>query len=208
MTQKQKAQEILIRLRLEYPNAYCELTHNTAWQLLVATILSAQCTDVRVNKVTPSLFEAYGTAEDINNMDIELLKEYIHSTGFYNNKAKNIKGAALLVINEYDGIVPDNMQDLLCLPGVARKTANVVLSNWFHKNEGVVVDTHVRRLANRYGLTREQKNTAKIEKDLMKLYDQKDWGQLSHLLIFHGRAVATACNPRDEDDVLAEFIVR
>ena len=160
------AQEILKRLKKEYPNAQCALTHKSAWELLVATILSAQCTDERVNKVTPELFAKYPTVEDVNNMDIENLKKIIRSTGFYNNKAKNIKGAAKVVVEKYDGKIPDNMEALLTLPGVARKTANVVLSVWFHKNEGVVVDTHVKRLSQRYGLTKE-KTPEKIEKDLM-----------------------------------------
>ena len=189
------AQEILKRLKKEYPNAQCALTHKSAWELLVATILSAQCTDERVNKVTPELFAKYPTVEDVNNMDIENLKKIIRSTGFYNNKAKNIKGAAKVVVEKYDGKIPDNMEALLTLPGVARKTANVVLSVWFHKNEGVVVDTHVKRLSQRYGLSKE-KTPEKIEKDLMKLYPQEEWERISTLLIHHGRAVATARNPQ------------
>ena len=199
------AQEILKRLKKEYPNAQCALTHKSAWELLVATILSAQCTDERVNKVTPELFAKYPTVEDVNNMDIESLKKIIRSTGFYNNKAKNIKGAAKVVVEKYAGKIPDNMEALLTLPGVARKTANVVLSVWFHKNEGVVVDTHVKRLSQRYGLTKE-KTPEKIEKDLMKLYPQEEWERISTLLIHHGRAVATARNPQDDIDVLKEFM--
>lgn len=199
------AQEILKRLKKEYPKAQCALIHKSAWELLVATILSAQCTDERVNKVTPELFAKYPTVEDVNNMDIESLKKIIRSTGFYNNKAKNIKGAAKVVVEKYAGKIPDNMEALLTLPGVARKTANVVLSVWFHKNEGVVVDTHVKRLSQRYGLTKE-KTPEKIEKDLMKLYPQEEWERISTLLIHHGRAVATARNPQDDIDVLKEFM--
>lgn len=200
-----KAEEILKRLTIQYPVAKCALTHSSAWQLLVATILSAQCTDERVNKVTPKLFKRFPTAKDMNGANIEEVKLLIRSTGFYNNKAKNIKGAANVVMNKFDGKVPSNMKDIVTLPGVARKTGNVVLSVWFGKNEGVVVDTHVKRLAKRYGLTKETK-PEKVEKDLMKLYKEKDWERISTLLIHHGRKIATARSPKNDEDVLKEFI--
>lgn len=206
MNRKQKAQKIFSILNNEYPNATTALEFSSAWELLVATILSAQCTDVRVNKVTPKLFADYPSPQAINEMDIDILKDYIRSTGFYNNKAKNIKGSAKIVVEKYNGKVPDTMQELLKLPGVARKTANVVLGVWFKKTEGIVVDTHVKRLANRYGLT-TKKNPEKIEKDLMKLFEKDQWTKLSMLFIAHGRKIATARNPKDELDVLKEFIV-
>ncbi len=187
--------EIIRRLRAAHPDACCELEHEDALQLLVATILSAQCTDERVNKVTPALFEAYPTAQSFAEADRQELEEAVRSTGFYRNKAKNIQGAAQRIVTEYDGEVPDEMDDLLTLPGVARKTAGVVLGVWYDKAEGVVVDTHVKRLSNRLGLTK-QSTPEKIERDLMALVPQDEWIDLSHLLIFHGRRV---CNARKPD---------
>lgn len=207
MDSSERAQEILIRLRREYPSAHCELVHDSAWQLLVATMLSAQSTDARVNMVTPELFLLCPTPLATQQAKIEDIKRIIYSTGFYNNKANNIKNAAEKILTDFSGFVPDNMADLITLPGVARKTANVLLWVWFHKNEGIAVDTHVMRLAYRYGLTQEPKNPDRIEKDLMKIVPEKDWGNISTLLIHHGRAVATARNPRDEMDVLKEFII-
>ena len=191
--QKELAESILEELYKHYPNPVCELNHRNPFELLIATILSAQCTDVRVNKVTPALFEAYPTPETMAEAPLEELEELVRTTGFYRNKAKSLKEASNTIVKEFDGEVPDTMQDLLKLRGAARKTANVVLGNAFNKNVGVVVDTHVKRLSNRFGLTKEKKNTNKIEKDLMALFPQEHWTNLSHLMIHHGR---NACKAR------------
>ncbi len=196
--------EIIRRLWAAHPDACCALEHDDALQLLVATILSAQCTDERVNKVTPALFATYPTAQDFAAADIGELEEAVRSTGFYRNKAKNIQGAARRIVAEYGGQVPEEMDDLLTLPGVARKTANVVLGVWYHKADGVVVDTHVKRLANRLGLT-DESTPEKIERDLMELVPQKDWIDLSHLLIFHGRRVCNARKPDCANCTLADL---
>lgn len=191
--QKELAKDILEELYEHYPNPVCELNHRNPFELLIATILSAQCTDVRVNKVTPALFEAYPTPETMANAPLEELEELVRTTGFYRNKAKSLKEASTTIVEDFDGEVPDTMKDLLKLRGAARKTANVVLGNAFNKNVGVVVDTHVKRLSNRFGLTKEKKNTNKIEKDLMALFPQEHWTNLSHLMIHHGR---NACKAR------------
>lgn len=196
MTRKNKnPKELLRALKKQYAHVDCALHHEGPLQLTVATILSAQCTDERVNKVTPSLFKKFKTAKDFANVPQATLEKEIHSTGFYRNKAKSIRGMAKMVIEKYKGQVPDNMDDLLTLPGVARKTANVVLGVAFKKAEGVVVDTHVMRLSQRLGLTNE-KTPEKIEKDLIKIVPQKDWIWISHALIHHGRAVCMARNPQ------------
>ena len=186
--------EILERLHEAYPDVKCELNHRNALELLVATILSAQCTDARVNMVTPALFEKYPTAEALATADITELEEMVRSTGFYRNKASNIQEACRRIVTEYGGEVPQTMDELLTLKGVARKTANVVLGTWFGIADGVVVDTHVKRLSNKLGLTKES-DPIKIEKDLMKLTPQSEWVDLSHLLIFHGRRVCNARKP-------------
>jgi endonuclease-3 len=187
--------EIIRLLRETYPDACCELTHNSAFELLVATILSAQCTDERVNKVTPVLFARYPTAQALAEADREELEQIIHSTGFYRNKAKNVQEACRRIVAAYGGEVPSTMADLLSLAGVARKTANVVLGNCFQIADGIVVDTHVKRLSERLGLT-AQTDPEKIERDLMLLAPQDEWIDLSHLLIFHGRRVCDARKPR------------
>jgi endonuclease-3 len=191
--QKERAEKLLEELYEHYPNPHCELEHKNPFELLIATILSAQCTDVRVNKVTPALFEAYPTAEAMADAPLEELEELVRTTGFYRNKAKSLKEASKTIVENFDGDVPDTMKELLTLRGAARKTANVVLGNAFDKNVGVVVDTHVKRLSNRFGLTREKKNTDKIEKHLMALFPQESWTDLSHLMIHHGR---NACKAR------------
>ncbi len=190
--EKARAQEILEKLYEHYPNPYCALDHRNPFELLCATILSAQCTDVRVNKVTPDLFDAYPTPEAMAEAPIQELEELVRSTGFYRNKAKALKQSSQTIFEKHDGEVPQKMDDLLELYGVARKTANVVLGNAFNINVGVVVDTHVRRFANRYGLTEHKKNTDKIERDLMALFPRKHWTNLSHLMIHHGRNVCKA----------------
>lgn len=191
--EKARAREILDSLYEHYPEARCALDHHNAFELLVATILSAQCTDVRVNKVTPDLFEAYPTPEAMAEAPLQELEELVRSTGFYRNKSKALKRSSKAIVEEHGGEVPDSMDDLLELYGVARKTANVVLGNAFGINAGVVVDTHVRRISNRLGLTDHEKNTDKIERDLMALFPREHWTMLSHLMIHHGR---NACKAR------------
>lgn len=203
-SQRQRALEIMVRLKRIYPNATCSLNYETPVQLLVATILSAQCTDERVNKVTPNLFARFPDAKSLASADIEELEDLVRSTGFYRNKAKNIRGACQMIITEYGGQVPNTMEKLTKLPGVARKTANVVLAHGFGINEGVTVDTHVKRLSNRLGLTKH-KEPVKIERDLMKLLPQPDWENWSIRLIYHGRAVCKARKPECEVCDLAQL---
>jgi len=201
---RRRARTVLRRLRKAYPDAHCALDHHDAYQLLVATILSAQCTDVRVNMVTPALFERYPTPDDLARARRSKLEELIRSTGFFRNKAANLIGMAQAVVAEHGGVIPDTMEQLRALPGVGRKTANVVLGNAFHKNVGIVVDTHVGRLARLLGLT-EQKDPEKVEGDLMPLFPRKDWTLVSHLLISHGRRVCIARRPRCGDCVLNDI---
>ncbi|MEG4111969.1 MULTISPECIES: endonuclease III [unclassified Microcoleus] len=191
---KQRSLEILIRLKRLYPEAPCTLNYETPVQLLVATILSAQCTDDRVNLVTPALFKRFPDAVALANADIEELESLVRSTGFYRNKSKNIKGACQAIVNKFNNQVPQRMELLLELPGVARKTANVVLAHAFGINMGVTVDTHVKRLTQRLGLT-EHTDPTKIERDLMILLPQPDWENWSIRLVYHGRAVCNARNP-------------
>ncbi|NOX60750.1 MAG: endonuclease III [Chloroflexi bacterium] len=186
--------EIIRRLRAAHPDACCALHHRNPYELLVATILSAQCTDERVNKVTPILFERYPTPKDLADARREDIEEIIRPTGFYRNKAKHIQEACQVIAYDYDGRVPNSMEELTKLPGVARKTANVVLGVAYHIADGIVVDTHVKRIAQRLGLTKTN-NANKIEKDLMALVPREDWIDFAHLLIFHGRRVCTARKP-------------
>jgi endonuclease III len=185
---------IIARLRQAHPDAHCELIHDGPLQLLMATILSAQCTDVRVNMVTPTLFARYPTAVALAEADRAELEEIIHSTGFYRNKAAHIQAAAQRIVAEHDGEVPAEMTQLLRLRGVARKTANVVLGVGYGIAEGVVVDTHVKRISGRLGLT-QATTPEKIERDLMRLVPREDWIDISHLLIFHGRRICDARKP-------------
>lgn len=194
----ERAKRILRKLRRAYGDADCALTHVNAFELLVATILSAQSTDETVNKVTPTLFKTYPDPESLAAADQGAVQEIVHPTGFFRQKAKNIIGAAQRIVDEFDGKVPENIEELVSLPGVARKTANVVLGTWFGKNVGVVVDTHVGRLADRLRLTwnhKDSKDAIRIEKDLMRVIDQKDWTYISHALIWHGRKVCSARKP-------------
>lgn len=191
---RERALEILSRLKALYPDAICSLDYETPVQLLVATILSAQCTDERVNKVTPELFRQFPDAQAIAGATREEIEILVRSTGFYRNKAKNIQGACFMIMEEFGGELPQTMDELLKLPGVARKTANVVLANAFGINAGVTVDTHVKRLSNRLGLTK-QSDPIHIERDLMKLLPKPDWENWSIRLIYHGRAVCSARNP-------------
>jgi endonuclease III len=187
--------EILSILAATYPNAECALHHHSPWELLVATILSAQCTDARVNLVTPALFRRFPTPADFAAAPLEAIEEEIRSTGFYHNKAKSISGAAKRLISEFHGKVPRKMDELLTLPGVARKTANVVLGVAYKEAVGVVVDTHVLRLSNRLGLTRNT-TPEKVEQDLMSVIPQDHWIAFSHELIHHGRQICIARKPR------------
>jgi len=191
---KQRAVEILLRLKRLYPDATCSLNYSTPVQLLVATILSAQCTDERVNKVTPALFSRFPDAESLAIADLEELENLVRSTGFYRNKAKNIQAACRMIVTEFNSVVPNQMEQLLKLPGVARKTANVVLAHAYGINAGVTVDTHVSRLSQRLGLT-EHTDPIRIEKDLMLLLPQPDWENWSIRLIYHGRAICKARSP-------------
>jgi endonuclease-3 len=197
------ALEVLSRLKKEYPDAHCELDFETPLQLLIATILSAQCTDKRVNMVTPELFRTFPDAESLSIADPEKLEEMIKSTGFFRNKTKSLLGMSGALVERHGGNVPSTMDDLFKLPGVGRKTANVVLGNAFDINEGVVVDTHVGRLSIRLGLTNET-DPVKVEQVLMSLIPRDDWTLVSHLLIFHGRRVCIARLPRCESCVLAD----
>jgi endonuclease-3 len=189
---------ILDTLDRMFPGATCALRHTNAWELLVATILSAQCTDERVNKVTPGLFAKYPTVEDFANAPQAELARDIHSTGFFNNKAKSIIGAARTILRDYGGEVPRTIEELLRVPGAARKTANVVLGTAFGIASGVVVDTHVQRIARRLDLTK-QTDPVKIERDLMKIVPRERWIRFSHQIILFGRSVCTARNPKCGD---------
>ena len=200
---KAHALEVLSRLKKEYPDAHCELDFDTPLQLLIATILSAQCTDKRVNMVTPDLFKAYPDAKSLSSADVETLQNQIKSTGFFRNKTKSLLGMSAAVADKHGGNVPATMDELVNLPGVGRKTANVVLGNAFNVNEGVVVDTHVGRLSVRLGLTNET-DPVKVERALMPLIPRDDWTLVAHLLIFHGRRVCLARTPRCESCVLAD----
>jgi len=200
----ERAREVLDRLDPVYADLTCGLHFDSPLQLLVATILSAQCTDERVNMVTPALFARYPTAADLAAADPIELETIIHSCGFFRNKAKNIQGAARALEERFQGQVPDTMVELLTLPGVARKTANVVLSHAFGRNEGIAVDTHVQRLSQRLGFTR-QKEPVKIEKVLMKLAPRERWGRFSDVLIWHGRKVCVARKPLCGACILADI---
>lgn len=194
VSEKERVQKIFQTLRSLYPDAQCSLRFSNPHELLVATILSAQCTDDRVNLVTQTLFKKYPTLKSMAEASLEEFEQDIRSTGFYRNKAKNIIAASKFIMDKFNGKVPSDMESLLLLPGVARKTANVVLGNVFNKALGVVVDTHVQRLSLRMGLSK-QKSPEKIEQDLMKLLDSTQWVLFSHLMIYHGRKVCSARKP-------------
>jgi endonuclease III len=195
MTTQERALKILEVLKQEFPNTDAPLTHSNVHELLFAVILSAQSTDVGVNKATPGLFARFPTIQSMAEADVQEVNELIKTINFHNNKALSLVKAAKMLMSEFGGQVPDKMEDLIRLPGVARKTANVVLYHWFKKNEGVVVDTHVKRVAYRLGLT---KNTdpVKVEQDLMQLYPQDQWGEIAIRLIFHGRKTCDAKKPK------------
>ncbi|NJO41557.1 MAG: endonuclease III [Cyanobacteria bacterium CRU_2_1] len=201
---KQRTLEILVRLKRLYPDATCTLDYETPVQLLVATVLSAQCTDERVNKVTPALFRCFPDAEALADANLSEIEELVRSTGFYRNKAKNIQAACRMIMADFAGQVPNRMEELLKLPGVARKTANVVLAHAYGINAGVTVDTHVKRLSQRLGLT-EHTDPIRIERDLIELLPQPDWENWSIRLIYHGRAICAARNPACDACILADL---
>ena len=205
---KKRTRKLITLLKKAYPDADCALQHVSALQLLIATILSAQSTDDTVNKVTPGLFERFPDAKTLADADPEEVQELIHSTGFFRQKTKSIQGACRRLVEEYGAEVPDSMEALVTLPGVARKTANVILGTWFGKNEGVVVDTHVGRLAERLALTwtsRHSKDAVKIEQDLMEVLPREEWTFVGHALIWHGRRVCAARKPECPECTLAQL---
>jgi endonuclease-3 len=198
------AQEILKRLGARYPEPKPALRHTSPWELFVATVLSAQCTDERVNMVTPEFFRRWPGPEELALADLSEIEEVVRSTGFFRNKAKNLKAAAGKVMAEYGGELPRTMAEMVKLPGAARKTANIVLSNAFGVHEGVAVDTHVKRLSNRLGLVKSD-NPAVIERELMGLIPQKDWGRINHMLVFFGRDTCQARKPNCPECILADL---
>lgn len=204
MDTREQAREIIRRLRKEYPEPKTALKYTTPFELLVATVLSAQATDLLVNKVTDTLFTKYKAVEDYAETPLETLQKDVSSLNFYKTKAKHIQAAARMVTETYGGKVPRTMEELTKLPGVARKTANIILFNAYGINEGIAVDTHVNRLANRLGLTK-QEDPVKVEEDLMKLIPRGDWGVFSHLLILHGRRVCQARKPNHRACVLFDI---
>jgi endonuclease-3 len=204
MNAKERVSEIIVRIEKEYPEPRTALKYKTPFELLVATILSAQATDVLVNRITEPLFRKYKSARDYAEAPLENLQDDVRSVNFYRTKAKNIQAAAKMVIETYGSKMPQTMEDLIRLPGVARKTANIILFNAFGFNEGIAVDTHVNRLANRLGLTK-QEDPVRVEADLMKVVPRNDWGVFSHLLILHGRKVCQAKKPKHQACVLFDI---
>jgi len=192
---EKRIKQIIRILHQTYPESHTALTHRNPLQILVATILSAQCTDERVNQITPMLFQKYKSAEEFARADQRELEEEIRSTGFFRNKAKNIIGASTKIVEDFSSKVPDNMADLITLPGVARKTANIVLSSGYQKSEGIAVDTHVKRLSGRLGLSSE-KNPDKIEQNLLVIVPKEGWIDFNYMLVNHGRQVCQARKPR------------
>jgi endonuclease-3 len=201
---EERVREILRLLKKQYPRPRTALNYTTPFELLVATVLSAQTTDVQVNRITERLFKKYKTVKDYSSAPTGAFQKDVSGVNFYKTKAKNIQNAARAVVESYSSQVPKTMEELVTLPGVARKTANIILSNAFGINEGIAVDTHVKRLAQRLGLTSSDK-PEKIEQDLMAITPAKDWGNLSHLLIFHGRQVCIAKKPRHDECVLYDL---
>lgn len=201
---KEKAVEIIEDLIKMYPDAKCSLDFNTPFQMLFAVVLSAQCTDERVNKVTAPIFEKYKTAEDIAKIDINELEELIHSCGFYKTKAKNLKKTAQIISEEYNGKVPESMDELIKLPGVGRKCANVIMLEAFNKPQGIAVDTHCKRVSVRLGFSKE-KEPEKIEKDLLKIIPYEYYKDVNHLFIWHGRNICTSQNPKCDKCKLKKY---
>ena len=204
MNIKEKTPEVIRRLKKEYPELKTVLNFKNPFELLIATILSAQTTDTLVNRVTENLFKKYKSVKDYADASLEIFQKDLSSINFYKTKAKNIQGSAKMVVERFNSKVPKQMEELTSLPGVARKTANIILSNAYGINEGIAVDTHVRRLAYRLGLTKNE-DPVKIEKDLMLLTPKQEWGNLSHLLIFHGRKVCQAKKPKHQECILYDI---
>ena len=201
---KKQGKEIVEILRKKYPDAKCSLDFETPFEMLVAVMLSAQCTDERVNKTTPSIFAKYSTPKDFADIDLQKLEELIHPCGFYKNKAKNIKACAKMILEKHAGEVPKTMEELVELPGVGRKSANVVMLEAFGDAQGIAVDTHCKRIANKLGLSKE-KEPEKIEQDLLKIFEKEDYKDINHLLIWHGRNTCDARKPKCEECVLKEI---
>lgn len=195
MKSKKEAKEIINILKNYYPETTCSLNFKTPFQMVIAVMLSAQCTDERVNKTTPLLFKDYGTPEKMAKIDIKKLEEIIHPCGFYKNKAKNALECSKKLITDYNSIVPNNMKDLMSLPGVGRKSANVIMLEAFNDPQGIAVDTHAKRISNKIGLSNNS-DPEKIEQDLLKQFDKIDWKDVNHLLVWHGRYTCTARNPK------------
>ena len=201
---KKDAKKIVEALKRRYPDATCSLDFKTPFEMVVAVMLSAQCTDERVNKTTPDIFKKYSTPEDFANIDIELLEKLIHPCGFYKNKAKNIKACAKEIVKRFGGKVPQTMEELTSLPGVGRKSANVIMLEAFGKAEGIAVDTHCKRIANKMGLSKENE-PEKIEQDLLKIFDKEDYKDINHLLVWHGRNTCIARNPKCKECPVKEM---
>ena len=204
MNTREQAKEIIKRLKKEYPDPKTALDFGNPFELLVATILSAQTTDIHVNRVTENLFKKYKSVKDYANVSLDTFQKDVSSINFYRTKAKNIRESAKLIVDNFNSKVPKTMEELITLPGVARKTANIILSNVYGINEGIAVDTHVKRLANRLGLTNNE-DPVKIEKDLMEITPKSEWGNISHLLIFHGRKICQARKPKHKECVLYDI---
>ncbi len=198
MKNKKEAHQIIKILKEYYPEATCSLDFRNPFEMVIAVMLSAQCTDERVNKTTPALFEKYGTPQQMANAPIEELEKLIHACGFYKNKAKNMKACSQMLVEKYDGIVPKTMEELQELPGVGRKSANVIMLEAFHNPQGIAVDTHARRIAGKVGFSKE-KEPEKIEKDLLKVIDKEFYYDVNHLLVWHGRKICIARNPKCEE---------
>lgn len=204
---KQQANNVLCALKARYPQPETHLEHKDAWELMVATILAAQCTDARVNKVTPTLFSRWNGPDAMQYASVEEIEEVIHSTGFYHNKAKNLLAAAKLISQEFKGEVPRTMKELIRVPGVARKTANVVLFGAYGINEGLAVDTHVKRITHRLGLT-QNTDPVHVEKDLMEIFPQEEWGNVNHRLVWFGRHVCDARKPKCDACEMEEYCLK
>lgn len=202
---QEKAIQIFETLKKEYPNATCSLDFNTPFEMLVAVMLSAQCTDERVNKVTAEFFPKYHTPQDFAAMPLEDIEKLIHSCGFYKNKAKNLKLASIKILQDFDGEVPQTMEELMTIPGIGRKSANVIMLEAFHNPQGIAVDTHVKRLSNRIGFSKKTE-PEKIEQDLLKELPKKYYEDANHILIYHGRAICKAQNPSCDNAVLQNYV--
>lgn len=204
MKSKKDSKEILNILRKTYPEATCSLDFETPFQIVIAVMLSAQCTDERVNKTTPLLFKDYGTPEKLSKIDIKKLEDIIHPCGFYKNKAKNALECSKVLVEKYGGKVPNNMEDLMSLPGIGRKSANVIMLEAFSNAQGIAVDTHCKRISNKIGFSKES-DPEKIEQDLLKTFDKKDWVDVNHLFVWHGRYTCIARNPKCENCTIKKY---